>query len=472
MPVTDELGIPYWLADETPTPPWDFQGYNNFDNVIAKPSTKDVGGGSDVALVLSDCEGPVVILTGTLTANIDVSFPRRGRWIVKNMTNGPFTLRLKGSPTGKGMLIGQGTVRTIWNDGTSVMPAWTNRQSRNFVLNGSFEIAQSGPIADSTTTPNNNNQTYGVGDVWMLLSDGDNIVKTERELSIVPPGAAACLKMEVVNPNKKWGYVQFLESIDSAQLKNQRVSLSFKARTANLGQVNNVRAALLSWTSTMDAPSYGVISSWNAQGIDPTFGANYTRENNPDGTVWNTSYGVTIDGWSTIKVEGLLVDTSGMVNVALVVWVDDTDANIGDTLYLGDVQLELGEFANEYQRKSWRDEFDLVARYYEKLEFDQVGAELVGSGFARGSQRAWCFVEWRRKRAAPAASMADSSKFQVYYRDFTINGQGGTGQIDQAGKYGARLRIDVAGTPFTPGEGIFLARNSLEEAFVIADSRL
>lgn len=224
----------------------------------------------------------------------------------------------------------------------------------NSLINGGFRVAQRG-----TTFTANNDDTYLL-DRWILLSDGNGEVDIDQETSTVPTGAYAALKATVpaAKGNKKFGFVQILEARDSAALIDGTASLSFKARVNASSAIGNIRAAVMAWSGgTADSVTSDVVSAWNAAGTDPTLATNWTYENTP------SNLSVT-ENYATFKIEGVSIDTSGAKNVAVFIWVDDTDADVADLLYLADVQLKFGGAATDFERRHFEQELALCQRYY------------------------------------------------------------------------------------------------------------
>ena len=111
----------------------------------------------------------------------------------------------------------------------------------------------------------------------MILSDGNDIVDIAQTDSNVPTGSQNAIELEVETANKKFGIVQFLENVNCESILGQEVTLSFQAQaTANL---DDVRAAIIAWDGTEDAPTKDIINSWEAEGSNPTLVSNFTFEN-------------------------------------------------------------------------------------------------------------------------------------------------------------------------------------------------
>jgi len=83
-------------------------------------ATVSVAGGAGVTLTAAQHSLPILILTGALTANINVIFPAStGTWVVRNQTTGAFTVTCK-TAAGSGVVVSQGTSNALWGDGTNI----------------------------------------------------------------------------------------------------------------------------------------------------------------------------------------------------------------------------------------------------------------------------------------------------------------------------------------------------------------
>lgn len=83
-------------------------------------ATVSVAGGATVTLTAAQYGMPILILTGALTANINLIFPAiSGAWIVRNQTTGAFTVTCK-TAAGTGVAVSQGYNNALWGDGTNI----------------------------------------------------------------------------------------------------------------------------------------------------------------------------------------------------------------------------------------------------------------------------------------------------------------------------------------------------------------
>jgi len=231
---------------------------------------------------------------------------------------------------------------------------------RQLLINGGFQVNQHAVTTYTAATVPDNGDDHYLHDQWILLSDGNDIVDVSAETSVIPSGATASVKFEVETQNKKFGYLQIIENKDAIKYAGQVASLQFKARTTTGKIIRNIRAAVLSWSSTADTVTSDVVSAWGNEGDNPTFATNWTAEN----TAANNA--LVADTWTTYKIENISIDTASMANLAVFIWVDDTDAAVDDLLYIGDVQLNVGPVCLPYMCRSFADELHRCMRYYQK----------------------------------------------------------------------------------------------------------
>lgn len=226
---------------------------------------------------------------------------------------------------------------------------------RNHLINGGFVVNQRGGTYTAASFVANNDDTYLL-DRWNLLSDGNDVVDVSQDTTAanMPTGAYASLKSLVATANKKWGFLQILEARDAAALIGGTVSLSFDVIGSG---ISNVRAVVLAWDGTVDAVTSDVVSAWAVAGTTPTFVSNWTAE--------NIAANLSVTG-SVVrkKIEGISINTSGAKNVAVFIWVDDTDASVSDTLNISNVQLERSATAHAFVPRHVHEELALCQRYY------------------------------------------------------------------------------------------------------------
>jgi len=333
------------------------------------------------------------------------------------------------------------------------------------LINGSFQInQQSVATYTSATTPANSDDTY-LHDQWILLSDGNDIVDVSAESSVIPTGGSASAKFEVETANKKFGYLQIIENKDAIKYAGKVASLQFKARTVTGKVIENVRAVVLSWNGTADAVTSDVVASWGAEGANPTWAANWTAE--------NTASNLTLvaDTWTTYKIENIAIDTASMANLAVLIWVDDTDAAVDDLLYISDVQLNQGPVCLPYMPISFVQDLWKCYRFWESSYAYGVApgtpnsgaglALLVGVGVGAAQYLGRGF---RQPKPGP-------TEITVYSYIGTINKVSDTGSTDVGTSCvsvntnrDAFRKVTDASNPFTIG--------AFYQAHWVADARL
>jgi len=266
--------------------------------------------------------------------------------------------------TRKSRTVVQANLGTIGNHG--VLFELTT-PSQNFLYNGDFAVAQKGTSFTSATTPANSDDVWLL-DRWLLLSDGNDTVDVSQDTAVRPSGAFASIKLEVETNNRKFGIVQILEERDTRTILRDgattRVSLSFEARTTATFVIENIRAGVAAWTSAgvADSVTSDIVSAWGAEGTNPTLATNWAFENTPANLVLTNSF-------SRFTINNILLDQTAL-NLAVFIWVDDTDAAVNDLLYISKVKLERGDIDTPYQGIRFADDLAACQRYWCQ-SFDQ-----------------------------------------------------------------------------------------------------
>ena len=239
---------------------------------------------------------------------------------------------------------------------------------KNLLVNGGMgfirnEIA-AGTTYDSATTPNNDDGNICF-ERWINSSDGNDIVDLIR--STDTPAAVAdsdnpdkAMKLLVATPNKKFGQAQILTNAETMKLRGRRISLSFQAKTTTAKIINNIRASIIEFTGAADLPTIPIVATgtWGVAGTDPTLVASYAYLNTPTNLALTTSY-------QKFTLENILVG-SGANNIGIFIWVDDTDAAVGDELFLTALQLENGSRATAYKELPFSMETDRANFFFWK----------------------------------------------------------------------------------------------------------
>lgn len=228
--------------------------------------------------------------------------------------------------------------------------------STNMIINGGMNVWQ----RNTSATPNDD--VFTGCDRWNMLTETNAAWTVARDTDVPTTGGSKySMKCSNVTLNNQMGIVYLMEAKDAAKLFGKNVSLSFQAKT-NGTEIANLRAAVLSWTSTEDVVTSDVISAWGQNGTNPTWATNWTMENTPSNLALTSS-------WQRFTLENIAIDTASTKNVAVVIWVDDGTIAAGDDFFLTQIQLEVGAKATPFHPVPFADEFAQCQRYYQ----DQAG---------------------------------------------------------------------------------------------------
>lgn len=229
---------------------------------------------------------------------------------------------------------------------------------KNLLINGDFNIAYDGSSFTATTSVPNSDDTYLFG-IWNQVSDGNDIADYSQELTVKPVGAYSSLKIDIETANKQCGIVQFLEAKDAAALISGKASLSFQAsKDAGNATAGTLRAAIISWKGTADTLTSDVVGTWAGAGTNPTLATNWEYENTPSDLALTSSF-------QEFKIEDVSIDATSAKQVAVFIWLDDTDATIGDLIYISRIKLEANTVCTPFIPRSIQEEINLIQRFYE-----------------------------------------------------------------------------------------------------------
>lgn len=323
----------------------------------------------------------------------------------------------RGDTSGTTLTIPPGAVARIVSDGSSVWYASITASAvavvnPNYLLNAGFQVAQNGASFTSTTTPANSDDTYLL-DQWILLSDGNDIVDVTQHTTAanIVPGAYAAIALDVETDLKKAGILQILDAKRTAALFKQgagKCSLSFYAKTSDATNYTLIRAGVVAWSGTADAPTSDIISAWNAEGANPTLIANWTFENTP------AALSALTTSVQRFTIENIDLDTASTANLAVFIWMDDMTNGVGDIVYISGVKLEAGAVCTPYVERSYSEE------YWDCLEYlwmirRTVTAENIATGVVQSATDALLHVPFpRAMRTTPTLSVSNVAHFTVF----------------------------------------------------------
>ena len=248
-------------------------------------------------------------------------------------------------------------------------------RSTNLLYNGNMNVWQ----RNTTATPNDD--VYSGADRWNFLAEANASWTVARDTD-APVGSQYSMKCSNVTANNQMAIVQFLENLDTKQLDDGVVSLSFWAKTTGT-EIGNLRAAILTWGSTADSLTSDVIGTWAQNGTNPTWATNWTMENTPANLALTAS-------WQRFTIENVAIDSATVNNLAVIVWVDDGTITSGDDFWISQIQLNYGSEAAPFQHRSYAEELALCQRYYVKV-WNGMGYTGHEAAFV-GSNQTWSKV--------------------------------------------------------------------------------
>ncbi len=263
---------------------------------------------------------------------------------------------------------------------------------RQAIINGNFDVDQRvGPY----TASRNNDDVYTL-DRWNLISDGNDVFDVSQEAITDLPGSNYAIKLDVETA-KRGGIVQFLEAKNAKKFKGKTVSISFAVKSAN---ISALRATVLSWASTADSITSDVVGTW---GATPTWATNWADNATPADLTVTSS-------WTTVKVEGIVLDESTVNNLALVIWTPNEET-IGDIVYITQVQMNEGSKALPFMPKSFEEELDNCYRYCQPIAVSNMRMIYYSANVLN-----FAYILPKPMRSAPtlAGSQVESTDFRIF----------------------------------------------------------
>ena len=228
---------------------------------------------------------------------------------------------------------------------------------RNHLINGGMQVAQRAVSSDSGDWYNNTGNIYLL-DRWYINFETGNTCDITQSTE-APANQLYSIRLDVETVDKKFGIAQIIESKNCVGLYGKDVTLSFKAKVAGSGKLDNVKCAIIEWRSTADVVTKALASAWGAEDTNPTLATNLHYLNTPANLNVTTS-------WATYSVTATASSGSGCNNFVVFIWSDVSDTDLGDFLYITDVQLEQGSNVTPFERKSFGEELTNCQRYFSK----------------------------------------------------------------------------------------------------------
>lgn len=283
----------------------------------------------------------------------------------------------------------------------------------NFIINGSF----TNDLVSLPAAPSDNNYIFPK---WRVLMEGANAVvpslgsgtifntdSVDGQLNFL--GRRVRLTVGSAN-NLKWGIFQPIENRMASLLRSADfMALQAKLlRNASSG-IGNVKMALLGFNGVADDIAASPISSWGAEGTNPTLATNWSYINTPG----NLSITTTCTRY---KVESMA--NTSRPNYGVLIWCDDRTTVTGDWIEVGDIKVESGKFCTEFTRPHLAEDELNCAREYESF----AGQVLIGTGMAYSTTQARILVPMQVfKRVQPTLAVSSAGHFSLRKADGTLS---------------------------------------------------
>ena len=236
-------------------------------------------------------------------------------------------------------------------------------------------------VTSACLIPQGGNANYDIPvDRWHLVSgdaggDVNDVVDVERITAaqsgsvITNPGWRGAIRLTVNNASDKFGILQNVSAIDSAAIFDgagtAKCTLSFYTRVGagTEARMLGLKAAVIASSAAYDSLPISPVSAWGATGVTPTLVANQVFQNTP-ASLGSLSAGV----WQRHEIQDILISKLATHNLRVMIWLDDPGTGptqVGDTLWISAVKLEVGSQVTDYEPKSYATEDAACKLHYQ-----------------------------------------------------------------------------------------------------------
>jgi hypothetical protein len=264
-------------------------------------------------------------------------------------------------------------------------------------------------LSAAATATGANNATLGLADdkygpdQWTFLANGDAVAKIERSTDVPSLSEAKyCLKATVTasGATKQFALVNFIENVETLELRGKSVILDFLAKSKTTALVNKVYAALIAWTSTADSVTSDVVSAWASGTTAPTLATNWAYVGSPVecnlAGSWSRRY---------LSLTGDNVVPANANNLAVLIWVADADLAALDEFFLGNVMLVEGTtrpVSFEHAGLTLEGEEELCQRFFQKsFKRDTICKQAIGEANNPGAVAYYAHTAAAKANAVP-----------------------------------------------------------------------
>jgi len=321
----------------------------------------------------------------------------------------------------KGVAASTAAITVNNTDGSCTANITNNLSNRNLIINGAMQVAQRGTSSTSSAT----SVQYQVDRFFVFADATDQASFTHAQVSDAPTGFSKSFKLSVgtaettLDANETLQFVQRIEAQNLQQLDNglstaKSVTLSFYVKSYQTGTFNvnlyksdnTVRHISATYTVNQSATwekktitfagdtSGGGIDDDNGNGLDIYWhlaaGSNFTSA---DSTSWGN---YSAAGFAYGQAVNLMSSTDNYWQIT-------------------GVQLEVGSVATDFEHRSYGQELQLCARYYQKIVDGY--AKAIDIAYSYNAQYADFVLHYPMgaMRAIPSLDQVNGANYYNYY---------------------------------------------------------
>ena len=335
----------------------------------------------------------------------------------------------------KGVAASSAAITVNNTDGTASANL-TNRQNRNVIINGDFQIAQR-----SVSSTDNN---YGSVDRWTCQQGGLDEACTQAQVDVAegtsPYGLGFRKAWKITNGNQTSGagaadYIEIYQYIEGHNMatcgwdyknSNSKMTLSFWIKSS----VAQKFAGFL-YTTLANGTSVGYMYDYSIDNggsnltadtwtkITHTFPGN-SNLNITNGPNYGLGFGIYVfqgtnyttsrshsEAWQTWTTSNKVPDMTST-------WYTTNDA----TLEITGVQLEVSDHATDFEHLSYGDTLAKCQRYYEVL-VSGSGKTWGGIASMYHANETHHQCNWVEKRATPSLEFEEGTNYYAFYGNST-----------------------------------------------------
>ena len=333
---------------------------------------------ASVTLTEPQAAARLLILTGTLTANVTITFPAapiNQTWIDNQCTMGAYTITIASIGAGTSVVLSNAGITPVFHDATNIISLINPAplQGKNRIINGAMDTDQRNSGASGTA-----NNVYTV-DRWGYAGTqaskgtwGQNLNSATSAVGFPHYLGFQSSSTYSVASSDFFGFYQYIEAANVEDLawgtaNAQAVTFSFRVYSSLTGTFGG---SLCNYAQTRSYPFSYTISAantWTTISVTiPGDTAGTWVMSGSGGSLavrFGLGSGSTYSGTAGAWASGNFIQPTGMVSVV---------GTSGATFYVTGVQLEVGSVATPFERRLIGIELALCQRYFWAVGVNQL----------------------------------------------------------------------------------------------------